>query len=255
MNKHLSPGNIHGSPGTFGFIGEQNDPASPAARQADGEMNVVVIDSRLLDRECFCSFLKIHEQKFNVSAFGSREEWLASSHAPAASVVILSIGGTKLSEPAVINGLRQTASELSPVPVVVLGDSEDLTHILRALECGARGYIPSSVGLTVCVEAIKLAIAGGTFIPANPVMAMSKVIEGSDTCQHFAGMFTPRQADVVMALRRGKANKIIAYELNMRESTVKVHIRNIMKKLRATNRTEVACKINDLLMPEVAAHN
>ena len=49
-----------------------------------------------------------------------------------------------------------------------------------------------------------------------------------------------RQEAVVEALRQGKANKIIAYELNMQESTVKVHVRNIMKKLNAKNRTEVA---------------
>jgi DNA-binding NarL/FixJ family response regulator len=228
--------------------------ASADAIPGGGGMNVVVIQPRLLDRECFCNFLKFHEPRFNVTAFASREEWLAGDNAAAAAVVVLSIGGAKLSELAVANSLRQTTHDLSPVPVVVLGDSEELTHILRALECGARGYIPSSVGLTVCAEAIKLAIAGGTFIPADPVMAVSKVIEGSDNCQHFAGMFTPRQTDVVMALRRGKANKIIAYELNMRESTVKVHIRNIMKKLRATNRTEVACKINDLLMQDAASH-
>jgi len=53
-------------------------------------------------------------------------------------------------------------------------------------------------------------------------------------------LFTPRQAAVVEALRQGKPNKIIAYELDMRESTVKVHIRHIMKKLNATNRTQVA---------------
>ena len=51
-------------------------------------------------------------------------------------------------------------------------------------------------------------------------------------------------------LRRGKANKIIAYELNLCESTVKVHIRNIMKKLGATNRTEVAYKISDMIPHE-----
>jgi len=49
------------------------------------------------------------------------------------------------------------------------------------------------------------------------------------------------------ALRRGKANKVIAYELNMRESTVKVHVRNIMKKLKARNRTEVAFMANELM--------
>lgn len=255
MNRHLSSDYISNSARDIGAMKEAMQPAPIDHARASVEMNVVVIDPRLLDRECFCSFLEMHEPKFSVTAFASRAEWLASNQATATSVVILSIGGTKLSEPAVANSLRQTTSELSPVPIIVRGDSEELTHILRALECGARGYIPSSVGLTICVEAIKLVIAGGTFIPASPVMAMSKVIEGSGTCQHFAGMFTPRQADVVMALRRGKANKIIAYELNMRESTVKVHIRNIMKKLRATNRTEVACKINDLLMPDAAAHS
>jgi len=60
-------------------------------------------------------------------------------------------------------------------------------------------------------------------------------------------MFTARQAAVVEALRRGKANKVIAYELNMRESTVKVHVRNIMKKLKARSRTEVAFMANELM--------
>jgi DNA-binding NarL/FixJ family response regulator len=52
---------------------------------------------------------------------------------------------------------------------------------------------------------------------------------------------------VIDALRRGKANKIIAYELSMCESTVKVHVRNIMKKLNAKNRTEVAYLANELM--------
>ena len=222
----------------------------------EGKSNVLVLDARVLDRECFCGYLKSHEKNFRVTAFGSRQEWLSSSEsARPVSVVVYSIGGVKLSEAATVDNIKQVASEFSPLPVVVLGDSEELHHILRALECGARGYIPSSVGLAICIGAIKLAIAGGIFIPASPVMAMSKVIEGSDTSQYFTGMFTPRQADVVMALRRGKANKIIAYELNMRESTVKVHIRNIMRKLRATNRTEVAYKINDMLIPQTIVHN
>ena len=58
---------------------------------------------------------------------------------------------------------------------------------------------------------------------------------------------TARQIAVGEAIRQGKANKQIAYELDMRESTVKVHIRNIMKKLNAKNRTEVAVKIEEFL--------
>ena len=51
--------------------------------------------------------------------------------------------------------------------------------------------------------------------------------------------FSQRQVQVLEGLKQGKQNKIIAYELNMCESTVKVHIRHIMKKLKARNRTQV----------------
>jgi DNA-binding NarL/FixJ family response regulator len=51
--------------------------------------------------------------------------------------------------------------------------------------------------------------------------------------------FTPRQLEVLRRLWQGKQNKLIAYDLNMCESTVKVHIRHIMKKLNARNRTQV----------------
>jgi DNA-binding NarL/FixJ family response regulator len=84
-------------------------------------------------------------------------------------------------------------------------------------------------------------------VPASSVLAVRQILEAnSEIARPLAGLFTLRQTEVVEALRRGKANKIIAYELNLRESTVKVHIRNIMKKLKATNRTEVAFKLKDL---------
>lgn len=51
---------------------------------------------------------------------------------------------------------------------------------------------------------------------------------------------TPRQREVLCLLCEGKPNKIIAHRLNMQEGTVKVHVRQIMKKLKATNRTQVA---------------
>ena len=71
--------------------------------------------------------------------------------------------------------------------------------------------------------------------------------EPAEETQKATSLFTSRQLAVIEALRKGKANKIIAYELNMRESTVKVHVRNIMKKLKARNRTEVAYLANSML--------
>jgi DNA-binding NarL/FixJ family response regulator len=95
-----------------------------------------------------------------------------------------------------------------------------------------------------------LAVAGGTFIVAGNSFSSSVPVDNTPRQKELSRMFTLRQAEVVQALRKGKANKIIAYELNLRESTVKVHIRNIMKKLKATNRTEVAYKLNDLFQTD-----
>lgn len=218
----------------------------------DQEGCLLIIDSRALDRECLAQSLISHDLGMDVSALASADEWRREKEFhPPLGAILLNLGGRKVTDTNVANEITRLTSEFRSVPVVVLADTDDLTQILKALEYGARGYIPTSVGIDVCVEAIGLAIAGGIFVPASSVLAMRHLIDSSSQeARPLAGMFTLRQAEVVQALRRGKANKIIAYELNLRESTVKVHIRNIMKKLKATNRTEVAYKINDLFPPD-----
>lgn len=215
--------------------------------QADKEC-LLILDSRALDRECLASALVDHELGMEVTAVGAIEEWRGKigSHPPLGAI-LFNLGGRKVTDQGLADEIGRISSEFKSVPVIILADTDDLAQILTALECGARGYIPSSVGIDVCVEAINLAAAGGIFVPARTVLSMRHLIDaGSRETPPLAGMFTLRQAEVAQALRRGKANKIIAYELNLRESTVKVHIRNIMRKLKATNRTEVAYKINDL---------
>ncbi|MGH6762248.1 MAG: LuxR C-terminal-related transcriptional regulator [Phyllobacterium sp.] len=210
--------------------------------------SLVIVDTRTLDRECLAQSLRSHNIRMHVTTFSSMDHWRKEQDDhPALGAILVNIGGRKATDSSVCENITQLVSEFCSIPVVVLADTDDMTQILKALECGARGYIPTSVGIDVCVEAIRLAVAGGIFVPASSVLSMRHVAEpAGQEPRPMGGMFTVRQAEVVNALRRGKANKIIAYELNLRESTVKVHIRNIMKKLKATNRTEVAYMINDL---------
>lgn len=214
---------------------------------SDGEC-LVILDFRALDRQCLAAALVEHEIGMAVAAMGTMEEWRSKKAVhPPLGAVLYNLGGRRVTDPGIADELKRITSEFKSIPLVILADTDDLSQILAALECGARGYIPSSVGIDVCVEAINLAVAGGIFVPASSVLSMRHLIDaGANEPQSFAGMLTQRQAEVAHALRRGKANKIIAFELKLRESTVKVHIRNIMKKLKATNRTEVAFKLNDL---------
>jgi DNA-binding NarL/FixJ family response regulator len=79
-------------------------------------------------------------------------------------------------------------------------------------------------------------LAGGSFVSADQLRAARKRHEAP---AHSFGL-SVRQTQIAEGIRVGKPNKILAYELGMQESTVKVHIRNIMRKMRARNRTEIA---------------
>src|SRR5262249_25370413 len=115
------------------------------------------------------------------------------------------------------------------VPVVILSHPEWFNRFSAALPEQVRGHVPSTAGLEVLVEAIDLVVRGGALLP---LFAVSRIRPANGTT------FTAREHAVLAALRQGKSNKCIAYDLKMSESTVKVHVRNIMKKVGARNRTQ-----------------
>lgn len=213
----------------------------------------VVIDGRNLERECFVRVIKSTHDKIEISAFRSVKEWREASRNPQPVAILLNVGGRRVSEPAVGAEVAALVTEARPTAVIVLAESEELREMIAAIDCGASGYIPASVGVDVIIEAARLASAGGgVFLPSSGLVALREVLQRVGEATPAGEHFTSRQSAVAEALRRGKANKTIAYELNMCESTVKVHIRTIMKKLKATNRTQAAYKLNEL-MPRTQA--
>ena len=207
---------------------------------------VVLVESRSFYRECISQALS-STTTLNVVAVNSIEEWTEfSSKISAVAIVLCTWGGRGACEgKCEIAVLSHVAN--SP-PVIMLSDDEDPNYIIRHLEQGVRGFISTSTPIGIVVEAIRLVKAGGTFVPARSLIEAQKLVKGSPSSSHLPeGIFTTRQLAVIDALRRGKSNKIIAYELNMCESTVKVHVRNIMKILNAKNRTQVAFITNELL--------
>lgn len=209
--------------------------------------SIIIIEKRALIRDCLrrC-FESASEQK--VIAARSIEECLQISTTTVTSLIIFSVAN-QLKSPETLRDIERLVRHENARPLIVLSDGDDLEQIVSVLNTGARGYIPTDLALEVAVEAVRLVCAGGVFIPASSLVgARQPVGETPRPAPRGAtGIFTARQAAVVDAVRRGKANKVIAFELKMRESTVKVHVRNIMKKLNAKNRTEVAFMANELL--------
>jgi DNA-binding NarL/FixJ family response regulator len=214
------------------------------------ERSLLIIDSRPLDGQCLAGCIAARKIDMDPVWFSSISEWKRKQNPRHFAAILLNIGGKDVTDPVVAAEIKAITSA-TDVPTIIMSDSENLSHIVTALELGASGYIPTSVSLDICIEAIALSMAGGIFVPASSVLAMRHHLHNeANVVQPLDDFFTVRQGQVVEALRRGKANKIIAYELNMRESTVKVHVRSIMKKVKATNRTEVAYKIENMFPRE-----
>ena len=209
-------------------------------------LTIVLIEARLFVRDCIARTLASYSE-FNVASFPSVAKWMEAGDAVAASLILWCISGQN--DPQMQQEITLVAQRQKGVPIILVSDAEDLDHIICALNEGARGYIPTSVSLEVAIQAIHLVNAGGTYVPASSLVAAHRSSQELGTPKRL-GTLTARQTAVVEALRKGKANKIIAYELNMRESTVKVHVRSIMKKLKAKNRTEVAFLTNGLFSGE-----
>src|SRR5687768_9765253 len=215
-----------------------------AAEAAESGSTIVLIERRPLIRECFVRCFTA-ASGYPVVALPSVESWIESAGATPVGVVLLCTE-TGPKDPEVQRQIALLA-QAGRWPVVLLANQEDLGSVMDALELGVRGYIPTSVPFEIAVEAIRLVRVGGTFVPASSLLRSRQLAETPTADEPPSSeMFTARQAAVVEALRRGKANKIIAHELNMRESTVKVHVRNIMRKLKAKNRTEVAFMTNGM---------
>jgi DNA-binding NarL/FixJ family response regulator len=136
----------------------------------------------------------------------------------------------------------------APIGVVLRSDDAALRRTLGAL--GVAGVVQHEASLAVAIAAIQLMWVGGSCFPAEPsrdeenAAAQSSPAppapEPSRRMAYCELALTSRECDVLRMLREGRQNKIIAFELGISESTVKVHLRNMMKKLHASNRTQVA---------------
>ncbi|WP_448147104.1 LuxR C-terminal-related transcriptional regulator [Labrys miyagiensis] len=192
------------------------------------------------------------EANIVAEGYDSAERWIDASTHDTSAIVLLCAGGREATDLLVEHDLDTLLAAHPDTNVVIVSDIDSPGTMVNALERGARGFVTMSLSLDVAIEAIRIVNVGGTFVPASGLLS-ARPAPASPTDQSEAGegqsYFTERQLEIIACVRKGEPNKIIAHKLNMTESTVKVHIRNIMRKIKAKNRTEVAFLTNELLLP------
>jgi DNA-binding NarL/FixJ family response regulator len=203
---------------------------------------VIVADPRSFMRGCLGCWLKEFGNGFQPVIVADAVAAIDQKSAPGPGAVILSAssrpkGRAWLEEQTA--GLRDVVPE---VPIVAILDEPDLAAGQEtALALGLQGFIPMSSSLEIAAAALRLVIVGGRYYPQVAATASGQA-NGAASQPRPAGKLplTPREQAVFDLLSAGLPNKLIARQLGMALSTVKIHVHHILAKLNVQNRTEVA---------------
>jgi DNA-binding NarL/FixJ family response regulator len=207
------------------------------------EGRLLVIDSRPFFRECIRRSIE-SALSIPVLALASVSELANRPIGPESIrlIMILLADGTNDETAYALSVLSEFALS---VPTVILSQKYDVTMMRAVMAHGAKAYIPMTVEFEIAIEAVRFVLAGGTYVPPECLLAVAAGLSTQSNGDR--GAITGREFAVVKAIQQGKSNKVIAYEQNMCESTVKVHVRRIMKKMKAKNRTDLAIRSSQLL--------
>jgi DNA-binding NarL/FixJ family response regulator len=213
------------------------------------DMKFLVVDDHALIREAMRGVLKelCGEAAILEAASAAQAVSLIGQH-PDLALILLD---NKLPDRNGVELLRELRELHPAIAVVMLSAFSDRQTVVEALDNGALGFIPKTDSREVLLGALRLILAGGTYIPPDvltrvPAGAAPQPEKTAAPQKRLAPAdlgLTERQVDVLALMMRGKSNKLICRELDLAEPTVKNHVSAILKALNVTNRTEAVLAV------------
>jgi DNA-binding NarL/FixJ family response regulator len=227
-------------------------PSAPRlAPDAPGPVKILVIDDHPLILEALrhvLAQLETQPQVFDADS-AERGRRLIDEH-PDAGLALLDLTLPGADGFALLAEFRAAHPA---VPVVVLSASERHVDVLRALDMGAMGYIPKRSPNSVMLQALRLVLSGGIYVPAAAIGAEPAAGRALPAAAPAPARTTPRelgltdrQADVLGCILQGLPNKLICRRLALAEGTVKIHVAAILRALNVHNRTQAVIEASRL---------
>lgn len=209
-------------------------------------MKILVVDDHPLILEALQHVLRQLDadvQCFEAQSAEAGRQLLAAN--PDAGLLLLD-----LNMPGVVGTdlLVELREAYPTIPVVVISGSDRREDVLQAIDAGAMGFIPKRSTNQVMLQALRLVLSGGVYVPMEafaqrgeaveqPVAAQADSDSRNTTTPRDLGL-TERQAQVLALLLHGKPNKLICRELGLAEGTVKIHVAAILRALNVSTRTQ-----------------
>lgn len=207
----------------------------------DKRVRIGLIDDHCFSRDCVIRAFNAVDEELVIVPFSAIPDRVRAMPDDL-DVVLFYSHDDGLFEVLTIPQLASLRQVFGNVPILVLSDARSALlpeSICNALQVGAQGFIPTlTTELLVALAAIRFVKDGGIFAPLDLLLANGPDNSILRCGTSMAAPLTSCQMTVLSHLRQGKSNKTIARELGMTESTVKAHVRSIMRKMGATNRTQ-----------------
>jgi len=216
-------------------------------------MKVLVCDDHALIREAMRGVLKeLVPDACVIEASDGRRATELIRQDPQPDLLLLDLNLPDLDGLTMLADLRECHPEVS---VVVLSAFQDRETVRRALRLGALGFIPKNTERDVVLNALRLILAGGLYIPVQALDAAGSGPTPNETPPLAGDLrrrlsatlgLTERQMEVLALVMEGKSNKVISRALGLAEHTVKNHMTAIFKALQVTSRTEAVIAVGKL---------
>jgi DNA-binding NarL/FixJ family response regulator len=204
-------------------------------------MKILLVDDHALFREGLKFLLRSLDAALEVDEAGNCSKALEYVTGRDYDLVLLDLKMPGIEGLDALDALREA---VSLVPVVVLSGEDNPQIVRSAIERGAMGFIPKSSTPEVMIQALRLVLARGVYLPPAVLDAGNRVSAPESAAAQTGGGatalpgLTARQMDVLRCVIQGKSNKHIARELEVSEGTVKAHLSSVLRTLDARNRTE-----------------
>ena len=152
--------------------------------------------------------------------------------------------------------IQRLKEALPRAPVVVLSDERDPRTLAACVSAGAEAFLLKDISLEALIHSLKLAMLGQKVMPTELAVALINGAAGAQpvngrSIAHYG--LSERETEILRCLVNGDANKVIANRLAITEATVKVHMKSLLRKIKAANRTQAAIwALNQGLAPGLA---
>jgi DNA-binding NarL/FixJ family response regulator len=211
-------------------------------------MRTVLVDDHALFRDGVASLLLAWGHEV-VGQASDGAEAIALVDATSPDVVLMDVRMPNVS------GLEATAriKERHPeVAIVMLTVSEDEADLFRAIKAGAQGYLLKNLEAPQLRSMLEGVARGEPAItPATAARIIDEFLRTPGGTRKETGHLTERELEVLKLVTVGQRNREIATELGISENTVKFHLKNIVEKLHAQNRAELAARaVREGLVPD-----